>query len=362
MEKLKYHAKGLGRIFIFLVLLSAIVWRLHFWFLPPSVDLENTIGFYNEPANSLDAVYIGGSASFVYWEPLKAFEDYGIASYNFGVNTIQAETYLYRIQEVLKTQSPELIIIDARAFQYRDNEQPPSEVAYRNAITGAPLSPERYNFIMENVPKYLQDDTIDYHIDLFKYHSRTSDFRAKYSLKMATGKYRNSYKGFFFVPKVEPIPRYDFATTAEVFPSDATIDVLDKLLSFLHGTSQKYLFVVSPYSEKSEHKAVFNYIARRVRESGYDFLDSNDYADQMALNYDTDFYNYNHVNIYGADKYTDFLATYLQQHYQLPDRRHDEHYQEWHTLLPKWHAKVGEAKATIDNKLKEQNAAFTVSE
>ena len=46
----------------------------------------------------------------------------------------------------------------------------------------------------------------------------------------------------------------------------------------------------------------------------------------MQLNFDTDFYNENHVNIFGADKYTDFLIAYLKEHYNLPDRRKDK---EW---------------------------------
>ena len=366
MANIKYHLQGLGRIFIFLCLLAAVIWRLHFYFLPPSVDLENVVGFFNEPDNSLDVVYIGGSASFVYWEPLKAFEDYGIASYNFGTNTIQPEIYLYRIKEVLKSQDPELIIIDARAFEYRESVQPPSEVAYRNAIAGAPLSPERFDFIETYVPKLAQlypdkptvSDTLPYHLDLFKYHTRTTDFRNEYSLKMATGTYRNPFKGFYFVPKAEPIPQYDYATDLAVTPAADTVDILDRLISFLHTTGKKYLFIVSPYSEQQSHKAIFNYLDRRVTEAGYVFLDTNDHAEAMALDYDTDFYNYNHVNIFGADKYTDFLSRYIKEHYELPDRRTDEKYASWHDLLPEWHDRVDATKTTVNNIIKEQNAAF----
>ena len=32
----------------------------------------------------------------------------------------------------------------------------------------------------------------------------------------------------------------------------------------------------------------------------------------------------NHVNFYGAEKFTDALAAYLNEHYDLPDRRNDE--------------------------------------
>lgn len=341
-------------IFIFIIISFSFIKIITYIMKPSSVDLENIAGFYGEKKNSLDMVYIGGSASFVYWEPLRAFEKNGIVSYNFGANTIQPELYTTMIKEIFKTQKPELIVIDARAFQYRDDGQPPSEVAYRNVLTGMPISINKIRFIYNNVKKYLnEEDCTSYYFDIIKYHRELEDLNISNQIKMCFNTYKNKNKGFYFVPKVEkqiiPNPKTDNKTSVATETETILIDLLD----YISTTDCNYLFVVSPYIEEVAHKENFNYIADIIEKYGYNFLDTNDYYDEMKINFDTDLYNYAHVNIFGADKYTDFLIQYLQENYDLPNRKNDEKYKDWLELLPEWNKKVKQLKNIINILLEE---------
>lgn len=347
MANVKKHIIPIIKIVIFFIIFMFLFITVTYIMKPSSVDLDNVAGFYGEKTNSLDMVYIGGSASFVYWEPLRSYEKEGVASYDFGANTIKAETYIYLVKEVLKKQSPEVIVIDARAFQYRDKEQQPTEVAYRNILTGTPFSIEKVKFIEKYVPSVLKQDTLTYHFDLIKYHRSPIGADYRTAIKMMFQSYENPLKGFYFVPKVAPITKHEFETDKETPMEEDTVEILDELLSYLKTTNQKFLFVVSPYEELEQHRENFNYIERKVKEAGFDFLNANLYLDVMQLDFDTDFYNENHVNIFGADKYTDFLTTYLKEHYNLPDRREDKEYKSWNRLLPNWNQQVKATKETI---------------
>lgn len=344
------------------VILILIFIIISFWFIkittyimkPSSVDLENIAGLYGEKKNSLDMVYIGGSASFVYWEPLRAFEKEGIVSYDFGANTIQPELYKTMIKEVLKTQKPELILIDARAFQYREKDQPPTEVAYRNVLTGMPMSINKIQFINNNVKKYLnEEDNTSYYFDIIKYHRELKGLSINNQIEMCFNTYENKNKGFYFVPKVEkqriPTPKTDNKTPVATETEAILIDLLD----YISTTDCNYLFVVSPYIEEETHKENFNYIADIIKKYGYNFIDSNDYYDEMKINFDTDLYNDAHVNIFGADKYTDFLIQYLKKNYNLPNRKDDDKYKAWLELLPEWNKQVEQTKNII-NQLKKE--------
>lgn len=352
MKKLNF-CKWVILICIFIIISFYFFKILTYMMKPDNIDLEIIAGFYGEKKNSLDMVYVGGSAAFVYWEPLKAFETNGIASYNFGANTVQPELYKTMIKEILKTQKPELIVIDARAFQYRDQDQKPTEVAYRNVLTGMPLSINKINFINENVKKYLNEDTVSYYFDIIKYHRDTKDIEINNQLKMAFGTFKNENKGFYFVPKVAMQKKIDYETDLKMPVTTETENILIDLLEFLKTTDNKYLFVVSPYIEQEGHKENFNYISEIINNYGYDFLDANDYASEMSIDFDTDFYNSNHVNILGADKYTEFLTNYLLENYDLPNRKEDSNYKEWFELLNEWNLKVNETKQTIKNKIEE---------
>lgn len=339
-------------ISIFLIILFNFIKIITYIMKPMCVDLENIAGLYGEKKNSLDMVYIGGSACFVYWEPLKAFEQEGIASYNYGGNMIQPECYKMMVKEILKTQKPELIIIDARAFQYRKKDKPPTEPAYRNILTGIPLSLNKIQFIQDNVKKYLDDDEVSYYFDIIKYHRETKGQRINEQIKMAFNLYKNPVKGFLFVPKVAKQIKPNIKTTQERPIDKETEVILLDLLEYLKTTDCNYMFVVSPYVEEKEHKENFNYIEKIVEGYGYNFLDSNDYYKEMKMDFNTDFYNAGHVNIFGADKYTDFLTQYIKKNYQLPDRRQD--YQEWNDLLPNWNNQVQENKNTINQLIASQ--------
>ena len=341
---------------ITLVLFSILFVKIMTYIMKPSsVDLKNIAGFYGEEKNSLDMVYIGGSATFVYYEPLRAFERQGITSYNFASNTIQPELYKTMIKDILKRQKPEVIVIDARAFQYREKDQPPTEVAYRNVLTGMPLSINKIEFIHENVEKYLNEDDAPYYFDIIKYHRNPEKIRVNDQIKMAFNMYENQLKGFHFIPKVEEQKKIVNNTDVKTPISEETEKILIDLLEYCKTTDCNYLFVVSPYVEQELHKENFNYISEIINQYGYNFLDTNDYYNEMKLNFKTDLYNYSHVNIFGADKYTDFLCEYLIENYNLPDRRKDENYQEWFDLLDNWHKQVESTKAQITKLIEEAN-------
>lgn len=356
MNGFRIHVISIIKIIVFVIIFLIVFDIITYCTRPVNIDTQNIAGLYGEEKNSLDMVYIGGSAAFVYWEALSAFKDTGMASYVYSANTMQCEFYKTMIKEILKNQKPEVILIDARAFQYRDKEQPPREVPYRNVLTTMPFSINRANFIENNVPTYLNEKKFSYHFDIVKYHTILADALAKgemYSLgdnfNMMKNSYDNHYKGFYFVPKVDQINKYVYYTDEEMKPDEETDKILDDLLDYLDTIDTNILFIVSPYSERIEHKKLFNYIEKRVSDRGHKLLDVNDYRNEIGLDFKIDFYNKDHVNIFGADKYTKFLEDYLIKNYKFSDHRNDNKYYSWHLDYEEWFKEAFDTR----NKIKE---------
>ena len=42
------------------------------------------------------------------------------------------------------------------------------------------------------------------------------------------------------------------------------------------------------------------------------------------------------MNVYGSDKYTDFLNKYITDNYKLKDHRNDAEYNDWNQQLEVW--------------------------
>lgn len=324
---------------------------------PDNYNLEHIEGFYSERDNSYDVICIGGSATFVYYAPLKSWEDHGIVSYDYAADTVQPELYKTMIKEVLKTQKPKLIVIDARAFQYRDKDnldsQPPDEVSYRNTLTGMRLSQSKIEFINQNVGTQIEDKKLSYYFDLIKYHDNIVQFNSN-NIKMMLGKYKDPNNGFYFVPKVEKIEQYDFKTDKKKAVSNDTESIIIDLLDYIDSTGIDYLFTVSPYAEKKEHKITFNYVQEIIEGRGYKFIDCNEYTEQMGLDYLTDLYNENHVNIFGAEKYTDYLNQYILENYSIPNRKDDVNYSFMNAYLCDWKNDVEKTKSKITKLIEEK--------
>ena len=345
---MKKHIFNIFKILIFVIVFVFFYCFLTVFKKPVNYKLYNVTGLYAERKNSLDMVYIGGSAAFVYYSPIDAYKNYGISSYDYAVDGIQAEFYPTMVKELLKTQKPKVVVIDARAFQYREKDIEPNEISYRVFLRGFKYNIDRVKLINKIVPKYLKQGTLTYHLDLGLYHTEESIPSFIKTFNIMFDKNKNLNKGFYLVPKAMNIYKYDRDTKEELKIASESEKLLNELLDYLEKRNVKALFVVSPYQQIKREKMQFNYIEKIVKTRNQDFLDANDYIDQMKLDFTYDFYNGSHVNIYGAEKYTKFLSEYLIKKYNLPDRRGDKLYDEdFNNLIPKWNQNVEETKKGI---------------
>lgn len=76
----------------------------------------------------------------------------------------------------------------------------------------------------------------------------------------------------------------------------------------------------------------------------------------MGIDPTTDFYDNNHTNILGAEKYTRFLANYIDAEYDLPDRSLDPAYAQWHDGCETWETLSGNTKHAIEELIAQQEA------
>lgn len=72
--------------------------------------------FAEEPAESIDMVYIGGSNVYVFWDPMCAWDQYGFTSYNYSTSNMPVTTFLPLIQEINENKKPKLIVVGIRTF------------------------------------------------------------------------------------------------------------------------------------------------------------------------------------------------------------------------------------------------------
>lgn len=294
-----------------------------------SYDRIHIVGLEQE---NVDMVYVGGSAAFVFWQPLKAWNDQGMTSYCYATNTIQAEGIKAYLEEARKSQDPKLFVVDARAFQYYSDE--PDEMGIRTQADAMDwTSVSRYQLLNDYFKhRNISEDTdiLAYYLDIAKYHTNTINLEIEAAWRLKNNDEISKNKGWEWIDEYAYLeePTNFYAEERGELPENAS-ETLHELLAYCRDEQLNVLFVVCPYYLTREDQTKYNTIGDIVESYGFNYLNANEHYDDMGIDFTTDFYNKNHVNLFGAAKYTEFLENYIVQNYDLPDHRGDVDYASW---------------------------------
>ena len=346
----------------FLCILGTVFMKITYLFSETGYNRLNIVGIKEE--EPLDMVYVGASAAFTYWQPLKAWNDYGFTSYSYATVGLPAESLKHCIEEVLKTQDPELFVVDARPFQLWSENV---DAHVRHGADSMDYSLNRFSLVRDyfNSRTVTEDvDVLSHYLQIIKYHSNYQEVLSKEeNWKMINNKSNSEYKGWTFMEYHCPLEKpTGFETDQCTELPEGSRQILDDLLDFCKEKELKVLFVVCPYFITEEDQKVYNTIQKIVEKEGFDFLNTNLYLDEMNLDFQTDFNDCNHVNCFGAEKYTDFLEKYLVNHYSLPDHRGEEVYASWDDLYIQFKEDETITKANVQKMIDEKRKGEAVAE
>lgn len=326
--KWKQYSKLIGFV-VFMAILFHVFSSVTYLFRNESWEWRHVAGIKEE---DLDMVYIGGSAAYLYWQPLKAWNDCGFTSYNFATASIPAESIKYYIKEVRKSQKPKLFVIGVRAFQYYSEEI--DEAALRNGTDSMDImSRYRYELINEylknrNMPE--RESILPYYFSIAKYHSNTENLGIQEAWDLWDNEGISINKGWEWIGEwtyLEKPGNFETQKRGELSPKAE--EILVDLLEYCKEEKLQVLFVVCPYQITEEHQELYNTMEDIIQGYGFDFLNANLYYDEMGLDWGQDFNDQNHVNLFGAEKYTEFLEKFILESYYMPNHHGEEKYASW---------------------------------
>lgn len=345
---------------LFLIVLSGVLLYLFSVFTFPKEQAQDQArerfnSFYVEEKNTLDGVYIGSSGVDRYWIPSEAWDKHGMAIYELSTADQPAVFIKYIMEESLKTQEPELFIVEVRRFT-----NPPEDVQdvdIRRVADNMNWSLNRVkatkavlDYVENSDNTNIDTSDLSYFIPIIKYHSMWDEELTDEDWTSPNP--GTEYKGYFAYSNAayRTVAQEKPVVTQEQTPiPEANEKILNDLLDYCDGLDQKVLFVASPYDIDTARQEQTNYALAKIEERGYPVINFNTEEMYAALdfNFGTDMYNPGHANLVGAMKYTHYLADYLKENYSLQDHRGDEAYQSW-----------DQSYLDLKERVKEKNEAF----
>ena len=274
-------------------------------------------GFYQETPGSLDAVFIGASDMYTSFIPGRAYEKYGFTSYLLASESITSDGVLTAVKEVVRTQNPQLVVVEANAFLYSDTKNDQNQAYIHKFFDNLPFSLNKLDYIQKNVPV---DDRWEYIFPLIKYHGLWTEYPERFYM-MASDltldmRGYNYLKGFRTTAQIfkskTPSLNEQIYTEHDTLPLDPKLETqLRELMDYAKQNDVNLVFVRAPhYVTKSTYDRVkrSNQMAHIVNEEGFSYYTFESDARDIGIDDQHDFYNEEHMNVYGALKFTDYVA------------------------------------------------------
>lgn len=319
MKQNRSKRKTIVRVIAFLLIAALIYGALtRLLTINNATEQQYIRSFYLEPKDSIDVMILGASETFTdYCAPL-AWQHAGFTSYPLAVSAAQGTIYPSMLRESAKRQSPGVYVVEVNGFLYTAAEREElGKAATREWLDTLPLSHNKVQAIDECV----QGKRLSYYVPLLKYHSNWKDLsliRRSLSLQQQARDAGYSYTKPFLSISSYLLP------TDEIPVRQQTLDDFNEqsLRTFCETARalgiKNVLFARFPHRTVIEnYDAVFAELEAVVHEYGYDFVNFDTQMDAIGLDPLNDFANAEHLNIFGAEKFTPYLADYLTQHYDL---------------------------------------------
>ena len=321
---------------------------------------ERIKGFYEEDKDSLDVVYMGASDVYSDISPDYAYSRDGITGYIFATQANSILNYKCQLKNVLSRQKNALVVIELNGALYDTDEDMTKEANLRNYSDNVPLDFTKLEWIAQNVPS----NRAEYLFPIIKYHGVWSSLEDEqlYRDTVAADRKRgyNYLKGIvnwtLAFQSPEPSLNSKLLASAEkrqpLCPGQE--EELRNLLEYCRREGlTNIVFARFPHivTEKTyDRYERSNTIGDIVEEYGFDYLNFERDVTKLGLDETKDYYNLDHLNFKGQQKFTAYLIDCLKEHYGLaPHTLTAEQKAEWDECADYYEAYCEYSRAKMEN-------------
>lgn len=291
--------------------------------------------------DTVDSVFIGTSGVDRSWVASKMYEEYGMTVYPLAVDGMPAWLYKEMLEYALQYQDLKLVMLDVRAFTQdatmdaRNSRN--MDIKAHRVLNAFPwFSPLWLRTAFKTMKLIHSADESEprFNISLLfsfvRFHQKWQEIGLTV-FEENLGSKIHEFGGFYMHPSKSalsvPLEDFVFDGTVQQEMDPICEAAFYEVIDYARERNVEILFVDTPQRPDEHEMLRANYIYEKLDELGIDYVTyyapGEEHPFTIDLDLSTDFYNDGHVNYFGAVKFSEDLAAYIDEKYDLPDRRDD---------------------------------------
>ncbi|MDR2883695.1 MAG: DUF1574 domain-containing protein [Deferribacteraceae bacterium] len=311
---------------LFLVCAVLVAWQVNEVLKFKHTDGNLILEAFYSNKKPIDVLMLGSSHTYDHLNAGIMWRSEGVSAFALAAGSQRYWSSYYYLKESLKYLKPQVLIFDVGGGARYSGRHSDSTITIWSTL-GLRSYIDKARSIALSVPSI--DRRVSIFLGIPEYHSRyrelkEDDFPFLTSKEISsvvfgrihTNIYKNNIQDMSSIQDMKALDEKD----EEFFL---------KILDLAKQNDIKVLLVKSPYQLPPEHQKIYNYIDNIAKAHGVEFLNFNLSYKDVGIDPLYDFRDFSHFNVHGIKKYSMYLAKYLRENYNVPDRRNDPEYAEW---------------------------------
>lgn len=314
------------RCIAFLLILFFVIIRAYdilSWKDTSEAYLSSTKQLYSTEDDLMDVVFLGSSHCYCGISPDVLWGNYGISAFNMTTSGQDKISTYYLLKETLKTQSPDVVCVELWGLTF--DEHGVQGNVYRNMLA-MELSQNAVDLVKAYVD---EEEWKNYLLRWPIIHTRYKELDKYDFVQMEYSEFGRGLPMTYHIGK-SSFPAEEAACEEIGELTDTNREWLDNLYQLsLEEDFELVLFLTPTALDGLENQMQVNATELYAEENGITFINFNDLVNEIQIDYSRDFIDTTHLNGRGAAKITDYLGTYMDEHFSLIDHRGEDAYYQW---------------------------------
>lgn len=211
------------------------------------VNTSSSLGYYNEPENTIDVLYIGSSHAFCSFSPIDIFHNYGITGYVRGSSCQKIWASETVLEDSLRTQQPKVVVFEVM-MMFDLSAQ--TETFNREIYDSLRPSIEKYLGVETALDKSTDEDFLSYVFPIMRYHDRWSTLEQSDFTFWGESKHLPT-KGYYPRQSVTPVTAvdpglYEISDMEPYQYTQETIEYLQRMKNLCDENGIAFVMVKAP--------------------------------------------------------------------------------------------------------------------